>query len=157
MQDGTYRGRATGSKIDNQTGDVQFGVSGTGGEQIAARVEVTEGDARGERIWWIGSLVGGAVEITVRQLRDMGARLKDGYITDLEGLGTKEFTFTVKSEEWQGKTRQRVSIGGGELRFKNELDKGGLEALAARLRGNILGAGGKTPAGAAVVDDDIGF
>jgi len=165
MKVGQYRARATGAVIDNQDGDVRFGMSANGGEQVAVRLVVTSaGECEGEHLWWIGSFANAqAVDITVRGMRDLGARLADGRITDLEGLGSKETNATVKEEEWDGKKRFKVSIGGGNFTFKQQLDAGGLAALEARLRGGIVAASSKgRPAGAsqgprAGAGDDIPF
>jgi hypothetical protein len=164
MREGTFRARATGDQIHNETGDVRFGRSNQGNEQIAVRLEITEGDLKGERTWWLGNFANDeAIDITVRDLRAMGARLDDGRITDLTGLGSKEVSINVKEEEYQGKKRFRVSIGGGNFKFNHDLDQGGLAALEQRLRGGIVAAqqrgasGGRGPSSSKQVEDDIGF
>jgi hypothetical protein len=166
MREGTFRARATGSTIHNETGDVRFGRSNQGNEQIAVRLEIVEGDLQGEKTWWLGNFANDeAIDITVRDLRALGARLDDGRITDLEGLGSKEVSINVKEEEYQGKKRWRVSLGGGNFKFNNALDVGGLASLEARLRGGIVAAQQRvSPNGAAsggasakAVEDDIGF
>lgn len=146
MKTGSYQVKATGDQIDNEKGDVRFGVSAQGREQIAVRIEVTEGPLAGEVLFWTGSFANtDAVEITVRGLRDLGARLDGGRITDLVGLGSRVTNATVREEEWDGKKTWKVQIGGGNFRFKNELDAGGLAALEARLRGGIVAAAQKAP------------
>ena len=162
MKSGFHQVQATGDHVDNEDGDVRFGVSAQGKEQVAVRCQVVGGECDGEVIWWTGSFANAeAVEITVRGLRDLGARLSDGRITDLEGLGSVVVSGSVKEEEWDGKKRFRLSVGGGGFRFKNGLDAGGLAALEARLRGGIVAAsqrGAPTRARAAAgKGDDIPF
>ncbi len=154
MKDGNYTGRATGRRIDNNEGDVRFG-RGPNGEQIAVRIK----NEHDEPTWFVGSFASDkAVEITVRQLRDMGARIADGDVFDLEGLGDKEFPFRVYSEEYpvgSGTMKQKVAIGGGNFKFKDELDGGGMEALRQRLRGRILATGQKGAVGGAALEADV--
>jgi hypothetical protein len=147
------------------TGEVQWGRSSTGSEQVAVECQVQGGPCAGELLWWVGNFASAeSSRITVDGLRALGARLAEGDILDLDGLGSKAASVRAKEETYQGETRWKFSISGG-FGFKEALDRGGLEALRKRMRGQLLHGAQKSGAAAprreAKVhqdqDDDISF
>lgn len=140
MQAGQYKCRATG--------EVQWGRSARGSEQVAAQCVVEGGAHDGETFWWVGAFASPeSSRITVEGLRALGARLGDGDITDLTGLGSKAANVTAKVEVYEGKERMRYSIGAG-FGFKDQLDRGGLEALRQRMRGELVAGAQRAASGA---------
>lgn len=75
---------------------------------IEVKLRVVEGPHAGEDKFWYGNLNGGAAEITIKILRDMGWSCND--ITALTGLGSTKVILRGKSNEYQGKTYQRWDV-----------------------------------------------
>lgn len=153
MQAGTHKVRASGQ--------VQWGLSKNGNEQIAIQCVVEGGMSDGESFWWVGTFGNADSErITVEGMRALGARLGGGDILDLEGLGSKPASATAKLETYQGEQKWKYSIGSG-FGFRQQLDQGGLESLRQKMRGKLIHAasksGGKAAPGNDYADDDIGF
>lgn len=157
MQAGNHKARATG--------DVQWGESANGNAQIAVQCVVEGGPCDGEAFWWVGNFASSeSSKIAIDGLRALGARLGNGDITDHEGLGSKVVSASAKVEVYQGEQRWRYSIGSG-FGFRQPLDRGGLEALRQRMRGQLIHGASKAapPAQAnatrrpAQADDDIPF
>jgi hypothetical protein len=113
---GHYRARAV-------EGD--FGVAGTGTKQIAVLFEITEGEARGERVTWYGYFTPATAERTIESLRHCGCTFPDDAIDDLDGLTVNEVGLVLEEEhDEHGPVRLRV-------RWVNRLASG--VALGARL------------------------
>jgi hypothetical protein len=135
---------------------VSFGVSSNGNEQIAVDLAITQGEHAGTRVTWIGSFASeSAIEITMRQFRQLGARCQDGSIMDMHGLGVPEVDIRIDLEEYGGQTRQRVSILSG-FSFRRTLDAAGLARLDKRLRAMSAAKGAAPRASVTPPDADTG-
>lgn len=115
-----------------------MGYASNGTEQIAVALSPSSGPSAGDSITWYGFFTESAQEITYRQMRTLGWAGDD--LSDLSGLDTNEVSFTVKTENYQGKDRQKVAgifpLGGVVL--KNEMTPEQLKAFAARQKGNAI-------------------
>jgi hypothetical protein len=143
LQEGTYKARAIPESM-------KFGYAGSGTEQVGMNFEITEEGFAGARVGWYGSFAGEAEEITLRQLRDAGWQGRS--LTDTTGLGAVECEVRVYYEEWQGKTRMKVSVqpmGGLGVRMDKPLDDKALRMLDARLKAKIAASARAAPGGAA--------
>lgn len=102
-----------------------FGVAGTGTKQIAVLFEITDGEARGERITWYGYFTQNTAERTIESLRHCGCTFPNDSIDDLSGLSDNEVGLVLEHEsDEHGPVRVRV-------RWVNRLNGG--VALGARL------------------------
>lgn len=104
---------------------------------VVGRVRCIDGEHTGREITLYLSLVGGAAEITMKQLRAMGWTCND--ITALTGLGGVKFDLTGKNEEYNGKVKIRYSVWPARVRptLRAEDQKvfaAKFKALAAGLR-----------------------
>lgn len=158
MDDGRYTGRAVGSAL---------GFSSNGKQQIAVALSPSEGPFAGDSITWYGYFTDAAHEITFRQLRTLGWHGDD--LTDMTGIDANEVSFTVKSEEYDGKTRQKVAgifpLGGVVL--KDRMSPEQAKTFAAQMRGAAVASRAGTaptpkPKGKAMREpgddtDDLGF
>lgn len=129
MDDGRYKGRAAGAAL---------GFSSGGTQQIAVSLSPSEGPFAGDAITWYGFFTPDAQEMTFRQLRTLGWTGDD--LTDLTGIDANEVSFTVKSEEYQGKVRQKVAgifpLGGVVL--KDRMSPEQAKAFAAQMKGAAI-------------------
>lgn len=155
-----------------------LGMTGTGREQVAVLVEVTQGEHAGEQLTWYGYFTEKTVDRTFESLRLLGWEGDD--LTDLRGINANEVSIEVEHEEdSEGRKRARVKWinGGGGLVMKERLAEGAARAFAARMKGAAIASrqksggapkpsNGQRPAQAARAasyeeappfDDDIGF
>lgn len=145
VQDGRYRARAV-------EGD--YGFAGTGTEQVAVLFEL-EG---GLRRTWYGYLSDGAVERTLKALKDCGVT----NLETLEGIDRNEVEVVLQTEEFNGSSKQKIAfvnpLGSGGVALKSRMDPTQKKSFAQRLKGKWLELGGSTAAPVAVAnDDDIPF
>jgi hypothetical protein len=102
---------------------------------VVGRVRCIDGEHAGKEITLYLSLVGGAAEITMKQLRAMGWNSND--ITTLDGLGSVKFDLTGKNEEYNGKTKVRYSVW--PARVRPTLRAEDQKAFAARFKAAAAG------------------
>lgn len=95
---------------------------------VVGKVRCIDGEHAGKEITLFLSLVGGAAEITMKDLRAMGWTGND--ITNLEGLGGVKFDITGKEETYEGKTRVRYSV----VRVRPTLRAEDQKAFAAKFK-----------------------
>ncbi len=128
---------APGRYVGRAAGVPQMG--GGDSPQIGVMLELLDEDGNVfDTVTFYGSLVRGAVPITLRQLRDMGWAGDD--FDDWTGLGTVKVDVGVRYEEWEGKTRQKINVDpeGGGVRMAKPLDDNAKRTLTAQLKGAIL-------------------
>lgn len=102
---------------------------------VVGKVRVVEGPTTGrEQVLYL-SLVGGAAEISMKQLRALGWTCND--ITALTGLGSVKADMTGKNDTYEGKTRVRYTIWAARVRptLRAEDQK----AFAARFKAMAAG------------------
>jgi hypothetical protein len=135
LQAGTYRARAV---------EAELGLAGNGTERVAVLFEVTEeGPYQGERITWYGYFTDGAFARTVESLRHAGWQGDD--LADLSTVGSRDCAIVVDWETYDGREYLRVkwvNAGGGGLALKTRMDDAAKRAFAARMRGQVVAAGG---------------
>lgn len=139
IEAGNYRARCTGEQ------DVQFGLSRSGGEQIAITFDLLDGEGRatGQQITYFGSFVGGALKHTKDALRNCG--WQGDSLMDLTGIDSCEVELRVVHKEFEGVPRAEVSFvnkpggGSGAVKFKNAMTDEQRAAFAARMRGAFMG------------------
>lgn len=134
-------------------GEEVFGEAGTGNEQIGLGILIL-GDCefKNQVLPWYGYFNSpDNAKRTHRQLALLGAQMKDGDVTDLRGLGSKEAFATVETSEFEGEMRTRVSwVGTGGAVLAKPMDAQKKQALKERLKGLNLatgGSGGEAPKG----------
>lgn len=117
-----------------------FGKASTGNDQVGIQCMITKGPYKGRTLNWYGSFTDKATDRTIEQLRLAGARMKDGDVTDLEGLGSTEFEAQVELTEHPttGEPQSRISWLGVGVAMKDVHDDGAKAALAKRVKGNVL-------------------
>lgn len=116
---------------------------------VVGKVRVVEGATAGREQLLYMSLVGGAAEITMKQLRALGWNCND--ITALTGLGSVKADMTGKNEEYNGKVRARYSIWASRVRptLRAEDQKAfaaKFKAMAAGLKDSIVPVTAETAA-----------
>lgn len=125
-----------------------LGTTGTGKEQIAVLLEVTEGEEQGTQITWYGYFTEKTVDRTFESLRLLGWSGDD--LTDLSGLDANEVSIVIEHEHDQsGELRARVKWinGGGGLGLKEPMNAVAAKAFAERMKGAALASRKKAPAG----------
>jgi len=134
---GNYRARA-----DKST--VIFGKAKTGSDQVAITFDLLDPKAEGyqQRITWIGTLAGGALDNTLNGIIAAGWVGSD--LLALDGIGDVECSLKVKHEaDQEGTMRARVDYVNPlskAFAFKEALDPNGVAALSDRLAGPIMAA-----------------
>ena len=134
---GNYRARA-----DKST--VIFGKAKTGSDQVAITFDLLDPKAEGyqQRILWIGTLAGGALDNTLNGIIAAGWVGSD--LLALDGIGDVECSLKIKHEaDQEGVMRARVDYVNPlskAFAFKEALDPNGVAALSDRLAGPIMAA-----------------
>ena len=134
---GNYRARA-----DKST--VIFGKAKTGSDQVAITFDLLDPKAEGyqQRILWIGTLAGGALDNTLNGIIAAGWVGVD--LLALDGIGDVECSLKIKHEaDQEGVMRARVDYVNPlskAFAFKEALDPNGVAALSDRLAGPIMAA-----------------
>jgi hypothetical protein len=127
--------------------EAALGVTGTGKEQVAVLVEVTDGPAKGEQLTWYGFFTDATVERTFESLRYLGWSGDD--LTDLRGIDANEVTIIVEHETGSdNKVRPRVkwiNAPGGGLAMKDKMPENAARAFAQRMRGFAVASRNKAP------------
>jgi hypothetical protein len=117
----------------------------TGREQVAALLEVTQGEHAGEQLTWYGHFTDKTTERTFESLRHLGWEGDD--LTDLRGIDANEVSVVIEHEEGQdGRTYPRVKWingNGGGLAVKERLDDAAARAFAARMKGAAIASRSK--------------
>lgn len=139
MEDGKYRARGV-------AGSAAMGKTDKGAPQVAVMFEFL--DHPGTRMAWYGSFSETTVgndqkplyQVTMESLYHCGWEGPD--LRDLTGVDRNEVTVVVKNEEYQGKTRAKISWvnGMGGSLIKNEMVDTELNAFAAKMKGAALSA-----------------
>jgi len=134
---GNYRARA-----DKST--VTFGKAKTGSDQVAITFDLLDPKAEGyqQRILWIGTLAGGALDNTLNGIIAAGWVGVD--LLALDGIGDVECSLKIKHEADQnGVMRAKVDYVNPlskTFAFKETLDANGIASLNDRLAGSIMAA-----------------
>jgi hypothetical protein len=128
---GKYRARAI---------EHQFGIAGTGTDQIAIAFEILdEGDFQGNTITWFGALTKDAIDGTIKALRTCGWAGDD--LANPDGLERNEVELDVVHDTYNGKTAAKVKwvnrVGGG-IAFKNPMTPAQKAAIAAKWKGLVV-------------------
>ena len=84
----------------------------------------------------------GNAQVSMEMLRATGWSGKD--ISDLTGIGSKEFTLRIEYEMYDNKQQMRTTIltGGGRIKSSKPTDLRTFAAAVARVTGNTSGGGG---------------
>jgi hypothetical protein len=114
-------------------GSHEFGVAGTGTEQIGLRVQVLEGEHEGQEFVWYGYFSEAAVEMTLQALKTSGWDGSD--FVNLPGLGSTMFSLTLQDEtNQQGENVLRATfINPLGVPMKEKMDDSAKAALAKRI------------------------
>lgn len=134
---GNYRARA-----DKST--VLFGRAKTGSDQVAITFDILDPKAEGyqQRITWIGTLAGGALDNTLNGI--IAAGWCGENFLDTAGIGDVECSLKVKHEADQdGIMRVRVDYVNPLVKafaFKETMDQNGIAAMNERHAGAIMAA-----------------
>lgn len=113
--------------------------TGSGSPQVALDVDLLNDGYEDVTVGWYGSLSGGAVPITMRQLRAAG--WTGDSFKDPAGIGSVEVDVAIKYEEYQGEQKMKVAIwakGSGGVRKDKRLVGTELDALDRQFRGDII-------------------
>lgn len=165
IQEGRYKARALEGAL---------GRAGTGSEQIAVLLEITEGEHKGHQLTWYGYFTEKTVDRTFESLRHLGWEGDD--LTDLRGIESNEVTIVVELEyDRDGEQHARVkwiNSPGSGLAMRERLDDAAARVFAQRMKGAAVasrakaksnGSSARAPAGPAVssavdpANDDIPF
>lgn len=116
-----------------------FGVTGTGTDQIAVQFQIVEGELEGATIVWYGFFSEKAAKRTIESLRFMGWQGVDLSALTIDDL-PNEVSIEVGTEaDLEGKPRFKVqwvnALGDGAIRLKTKMDAGQKMAFAERLKG----------------------
>lgn len=134
---GNYRARA-----DKST--VIFGKAKTGSDQVAITFDILDPKAEGyqQRITWIGTLAGGALDNTLNGI--IAAGWCGENFLDTAGIGDVECSLKVKHEaDQEGTMRVRVDYVNPlskAFAFKEGYDPNAVASLSDRLAGPIMAA-----------------
>lgn len=153
---------------------IDFGIAGTGTEQVAVTFEVTEGECVGETIGWYGSFTDKATKYTIQALRACGWKGDD-----LSEIGVADMPDPVElvvqeDEDLEGNPVLRVRYinrpGSGGAVLKSPMTPDQRKAFASRLRGACMAEkpastaakpaatpkakAARQPGGASIPDDD---
>ena len=114
-------------------GSHDFGVAGTGTEQVGVRVQALDGELAGQEFVWYGFFTEASVEMTLAALKTAGWDGED--FVNLPGLGSTTFSLTLQEEVGQdGETRLRATfINPLGVPMKEKMDDRAKNALAARI------------------------
>lgn len=138
IDEGRYKARATAA---------EWGIAGTGAEQIGVEFEILEGDFIGERISWYGFFATDKqTQFTIKALRAAGWQGDD--LAELSSIdGSTDCVIEVEHEEYDGETRAKVKFVNkpGGIAMKTVMTPEQRRAFAARMKGAVLGANGGKP------------
>ena len=128
LADGTYRARAIEGALGFTKGDK---------EQAAILLEVSEGEAEGQRITWFGYFTEKTTDRTMEALRLCGWLGDD--ISDLSSInGACDVTIVVEAEEYEGKWNAKVKwinrLGGGGIALNAPMAGDKAKSFAATMR-----------------------
>lgn len=161
---GKYPGRAREWRLAETKG---------GAAQVAADMEFTEGDLKGQSLLWFGHFTDAALPITLKALRAMGWKGNDVLELDTPqaDLNANEVELVVVHEEWDGVVRAKIAFvnkkGGVDVTTPLAADKRAdfakrmRVAIAATEQGQGPKTNGQKPAAARTppppMTDDIPF
>jgi hypothetical protein len=131
VQAGFYKGRGI-------AGSEQYGVAGTGTDQIAVDVDVP---SVGRALTVFLYFSDGAAPYAIEKLRAMGWQGND--LANLVGIDANEVDVSVKYKEYQGKQRIEVDVvagGGGRVKLETTMSHAQKAAFAARMKPFVVGA-----------------
>jgi hypothetical protein len=148
LDDGRYRARGVSA---------DYGVAGTGTEQVAVLFEL-EG---GYRRTWYGYLSDNAVERTLKALKACGVT----NLETLEGIDANEVEVVLKTEEYNGNWNQKIAfvneLGSGAIAMKTRMAPEQKRSFAERMKGKWIELGGTSAPASSIpvakADDDIPF
>jgi hypothetical protein len=148
--------------------EAALGFAGTGKEQIAVLLEVSDGEKKGETITWYGYFTEQTVDRTIESLETLGWTGDD--ISKLDGVNRNEVQIVVEEEEGRAHPRVKWINRLGGLAMKVAMSTNQATSFAQRMKATITShraaksGGTKVPPRAAmpgsiaVVDsDDIPF
>jgi hypothetical protein len=155
---GTYRGRCTGVR------DVRFGRTTSGGQQIGLLFEITDGEYRGTRVPWYGSLTTPASIQLVRSVLMTCGWDRQSW-TALRGIDRRTVMLVVEEErDPKGVIRSRLKYINNDTTvvMRDELSPDEVQTLLAGLdegekRAHTDGAAGVQGDSADQAHGDIGF
>ena len=153
---GTYRGKCTGVR------DVKFGKTANGGEQIGLLFEIIDGEYRGARIAWYGSLTSTASIQFVRNVL-LTCGWDGGSWTNLRGIDRRAVSLVVEEErDPKGVIRPRLKYINAEtsVMMKEELSADEVSSLLDsldRVEGDAASANGRAAGAATPAQDDVAF
>lgn len=103
--------------------------------------------ATGAHGWWRGYLTERASARTIETLRLCGARMRDGDITDLDGIGNNEVEIDCAEEEYLGKKTVRINWVNSVRRTPRptRISAEAKQALVDRLRAQVVSAAVQPP------------
>lgn len=140
INEGRYKARGV---------EAALGFTGTGKEQVAILLEITEGEHAGDRITWYGFFTEKTTERTFESLRALGWSGDD--LADLASTSANEVSIVVEHEEDnEGTPRARVRWinGGGGIAMRDTMDAGAAKAFAARMKGQAIASRQRAKPGA---------
>jgi hypothetical protein len=116
--------------------------------------EITDGEAKGERIVWNGWLTPAAMEFTVKALRTCGWKGDD--IENIEALDSPVI-LVIEHEEYKGETRAKVKFinDPNYVGLGKKMAKDTATSIASRVKNHLAGV--VDPPAPPVGDDDIPF
>lgn len=120
-------------------GSEVWGQANTGTDQVGIQFRITKGPYKDRTLNWYGALTEKAKDRTIEQLKLAGARMKDGDITDLDGIGSSEFEAQVELSEHPttGEPQSRISWLGTGVAMKNVHDDAAKAAIAKKFKGDV--------------------
>lgn len=130
---GKYRARAVSADLDQS--------SEKGTDRVVIIFRILDGECEGEEISaYLYFTTEKGAQRSIESLMYCGARMKDGDISDLEGIDSKDVQIVLDDEEYKGKKRIRVqwinpaAYGGGNI------STGDRARMVEDLRGAVLAA-----------------
>lgn len=100
---------------------VSWGKDKSDNAQIAIPMEVTDGDAKGERGWLVCSLGSeDAIRYTMKALRTLGWKTDD--LTNLDGIADNVVMMTVEEDMWTP-PGQAEPVRGTRIRYVDKVDR----------------------------------
>jgi len=132
-------GRYTGRALPDT---VVYGTAQTGTKQIAFSCEITKGRFAGEKLRWFGSFTELSEDRTIEQLVTAGARMQNGDVNDMTGLGDTEVELQTETNEnpTTGMLECRVAWinESGAVFMKTPMDDSEKKVFAKAMKDKIL-------------------
>lgn len=115
----------------------KFGRAGTGTEQIGVKLQITEGNHKGQYLTWYGFFTEAAIDTTIKSLRALGLRGDD--LRNCSSMYEGEAIAVVQHEvDRDNNKRARVRwINGADVAMNDVMNERELGAFASRMRGSM--------------------